>query len=208
MGAMGWWFIGWWVMGLAAAADAPNLILISMDTTRADALSCDEGAIPGLVTKPASITPTLDAMAAQGVRFTQFWANAPTTLNSHATMMTGLDPHGHAVVRNGTVLDMGLYTLAERLAEEGYDTIGVVGAAALEEAMQFDQGFRVYDDDTRDLQGIMYQQRADKVVGRAFEALEARREESPLFLFVHLYDPHTPYDPPTPWDERFTDPSY
>lgn len=195
-------------MGVSAAVELPNLIVISMDTTRADALSCDEGRLPGLDSKPASITPTLDEQAAQGVRFSQFWANAPTTLNSHATMMTGLDPHGHAVVRNGAPLDMGLYTLAERLSEEGYDTIGVVGAAALERAMQFYQGFRIYDDAAEDLQGMMYQQRADGVVDRALAAIKQRQKEKPSFLFVHLYDPHSPYDPPSPWDERFTDSAY
>jgi arylsulfatase A-like enzyme len=207
MAPMGWWLSVWLGVGVSAA-EPTNLILISMDTTRADALSCDEGALPGLASKPPSITPVLDEQAAKGVRFSQFWANAPTTLNSHATMMTGLDPHGHAVVRNGSPLDMGLYTLAERLGEAGYDTMGVVGAAALERAMQLHQGFRIYDDAAEELHGIMYQQRADGVVDRALAAVAERDKAKPSFLFVHFYDPHSPYDPPVPWDERFTDAEY
>ena len=186
---------------------APNVVLISLDTTRADALSCDEGVLPGGVNK-GEVTPVLDAIAKGGVRFQRFWANAPSTLNSHATMMTGLDPHGHAVVRNGTKLDRGLYTLAERLGEEGFDTIGVVAAAALEREMDFHQGFRIYDDTTEELHEIMYQQRAEGVVDRALARVEERDTSKPVFLFVHFYDPHTPYDPPAPYDQRFTDPAY
>ena len=89
----------WWALG-ATAADRPNLVLLSLDTTRADALSC-YGVPPGPYRVETKTTPTLDALAESGVRFEQFFAHAPSTLSSHASMMTGLDPHGHAVARNG-----------------------------------------------------------------------------------------------------------
>lgn len=192
--------------GLATAWAAPNLVLVSMDTTRADALGC-YGGLPGF--EGQQVTPNLDAIAAEGVRFERFWTHAPTTLSSHTTMMSGLDPHGHAVVRNGFPVLPETRTLAQRLAEVGYDTLAVVGASALERAMGLDRGFRVYDDETLEHFGPAFQRRAEHVVGRTFELLDAREPaDRPLFLFVHLYDPHTPYDAPEPFRDRYTDPAY
>jgi arylsulfatase A-like enzyme len=183
-----------------------NLILISIDTTRADALSC-YGQVPGMLADRGAVTPVLDAIAAEGVRFERFWSHAPTTLNSHASMFTGLDPHGHGVPRNGFPLDPGLPTLAGRLGAVGYDAIAVVGAKALESPMGLDHGFRVYDDDTALSLGPMMQDRAAGVVDRTLRHLDARRA-SPLFLFVHFYDPHAPYDAPEPYRRRYGDPGY
>ena len=112
----------------------PLVLLVSLDTTRADALSC-YGALPGLGPTDPPMTPNIDAIAAEGARFEHFYANAPTTLSSHATMLTGLDPHGHAIVRNGFPLDPKHPTLQERLEAAGYDTIAVLGSAALESAI-------------------------------------------------------------------------
>ena len=81
--------------GSAAAPQRPNLILISLDTTRADALSC-YGSPPDMPTDPARrVTPTIDALAEQGLRFEAFYSHAPTTLNAHTSMLSGLDPHDH-----------------------------------------------------------------------------------------------------------------
>ena len=196
------------VLGSLALAGPPNLVLVSMDTTRADALSSYRQEQGPYRADPVN-TPVLDAFADEGLRFESFWANAPTTLNSHATMFTGLDPHEHSVVRNGFPYMADALTLAERLQEVGYDTIGVVGAAALESKMGLDVGFRVYDDRMAELMSIMYQDRADGVVRRAFDHLDAREDaEQPLFLFVHLYDAHTPYVPPTRMKRRHCDPTY
>jgi arylsulfatase A-like enzyme len=187
---------------------APSVVLISLDTTRADALSCDGRPVPGMMHDPGEVTPNLDALAAAGVRFTAFHAHAPTTLNSHASMMTGLDPHGHAVPRNGFPLDPALPTLAERLGDAGYDTIAVVGSAALAHDMGLNQGFRVYDDSTSTQAGRMAQDRAEGVVDRAIAAIDGRDRARPLFLFVHFYDAHAPYAAPEPWRRRFVDPAW
>ncbi|HHO49860.1 MAG TPA: hypothetical protein ENK18_03080 [Deltaproteobacteria bacterium] len=194
------------IIASALGAPAPHLVLVSLDTTRADALSC-YGAQPRPAQGAAQTTPVLDALAADGLRLERFYANAPSTLSSHATMLTGLDPHGHSVVRNGYPLGPPP-TLAERLQGEGYDTIAVVGAAALESAMGLDRGFRIYDDEVLSLRGLMYQDTADGVVRRALTAVDARRPDAPLFLLVHFYDPHTPYVPPEPYVRAVTDPGY
>jgi len=198
-----------WLPALAAASAlaAPNLVLISLDTTRADALSC-YGTVPGAAKNLPPATPVIDAIAAEGVRFEHFFANAPTTLSSHSTMLTGLDPHGHAVVRNGFPLDARFPTLTERLSAAGYDTIGVVGSAALESAMGLDRGFRVYDDQIDEVLGHVYQDRASRVVDRTLAQLDAAEKGKPLFLFVHFYDAHTPYEAPDEHRDRFTDPAY
>lgn len=197
--------MSWWALA-ALAAERPNLVLLSLDTTRADALSC-YGVPAGPYRDETRTTPAIDALAAEGIRFEQFFAHAPSTLSSHTSMMTGLDPHGHAVVRNGFPVDARLPTLAERLAEAGWDTVAVLGSSALERAMGLDRGFRLYDDAVTDPAGGIYQARADDVVARTLAALDSRPDPAaPLFLFAHFYDPHAPYDPPEPYRSRFTGP--
>lgn len=194
--------------GATAAQARPNVVLISLDTTRADALSC-YGVPPGPYRVETQTTPVLDALAAEGARFTRFFAHAPSTLSSHTSMLTGLDPHAHAVPRNGFPVAAGLPRLPQRLADAGWDTIAVVGSAALSREMGLDLGFRVYDDDVSDKQGLMVQAPADSVVRRALAAVDGRDAgDAPLFLFAHFYDPHTPYTPPEAFAQRFTDPSY
>jgi arylsulfatase A-like enzyme len=197
----------WLAMGVVWGAEPPNLILISMDTTRADALSC-YGKPPDLHREVGIRTPVLDGLAAEGVRLDQFFVHAPTTLNSHTTMLSGLDPHQHAVPRNGFVVPSGLRTLPQRLAEQGYDTIGVVAAAALAERFGLGRGFRVYDADMSHRQSVMYQDRAEGVFERVERQLDARVDGEPLFLFVHFYDPHAPYAAPGEFRQRFVDPAY
>jgi arylsulfatase A-like enzyme len=184
----------------------PNVVLITLDTTRADALSC-YGVPPGPYRTPTVTTPQLDALAAEGARFERFFAHAPSTLSSHASMLTGLDPHGHAVVRNGFPLAPSIPTLAERLRAAGWDTVAVIGSAALESAMGLNRGFRVYDDDVNELHGIMYQAPASDVVRRALAAVDARPDaDRPLLLWTHFYDPHSPYTPPPAYAARFREP--
>lgn len=192
------------------ALAAPNLVLVSLDTTRADALSAyGSPDVPFHDATPeVSRTPVLDAFGEQGVRFDQFYAHAPSTLTSHASMFTGLDPHGHGVVRNGFPLDADLKTLAERLTEAGYDTRAVLGAAALERGTGIDQGFAVYDDASPTLRGIMFQSPAPEVIERTLATVDAREIEKPLFLFVHFFDAHSPYEPPEPYRSRFAVPGY
>jgi len=185
----------------------PNLILISLDTTRADALSC-YGTPPGFRGSKPVVTPNIDELAEEGVLFEHFYAHAPTTLSSHSSMFSGLDPHGHQVVRNGFPLPPNVQTLAQRLTAEGYDTIGVVGAAALERSMGLSRGFRVYDDRMSTRMGLMHQDRAAGVFTRINAHLDSREAGKPLFLFAHFYDAHTPYKAPKPWRSRFSEPDY
>src|SRR6185295_5087280 len=118
----------------------PNLVLITLDTTRADHL--------GAWGDRDASTPHLDALAARGTRFSRCDTAAPITLPSHATLLTGLFPPRHGVRDNGTfVLTPQVETLAERLAARGYDTAAVVSAVVLARRQGLDQGFRIYDDD-------------------------------------------------------------
>jgi len=186
---------------LAAAALAPakrtppNLVLITMDTTRADHL--------GAWGDAEAHTPNLDALAARGTRFARCDTAAPITLPSHASILTGLFPPRHGVRDNGTfVLAPKVETLAERLAARGYDTAAVVSAVVLARHQGLDQGFRVYDDDlgTGYAQGTLVSERtAEETTAAALRAMAGLR--APFFLWVHYYDPHEEYRPPT----RFAD---
>jgi choline-sulfatase len=177
------------------ARRAPNLVLITMDTTRADHL--------GAWGYRQAHTPNLDALAARGTRFARCDTAAPITLPSHATILTGLFPPRHGVRDNGTfVLAPKVETLAERLAAHGYDTAAVVSAVVLARRQGLDQGFRVYDDDlgTGYAQGSVVSERtAEATTTAALKAIGGLKQ--PFFLWVHYYDPHEEYRPPT----RFAD---
>lgn len=177
------------------------MILVTLDTTRADAVSAERSVGPPY---GPQVTPVLDTLAEEGARFARAYTHAPSTLSSHAAMFTGLDPHGHGIPRNGYPLDAALPTLAVRLHDAGYETVGVVGAAVLARDTGIARGFDRYDDD---LDGWP-EARAEVVVRRALAAVDAREHpERPLFLWVHLYDPHAPYAPPPPFDRLFVGPS-
>lgn len=181
---------------LACAPPPPDVVLVSLDTTRADTID-------------AETTPTLWALAARGARFTQAYAHAPTTLSSHASVWTGQDPHGHRVPRNGYPLSAELPVLPERLAAAGYDTLGVIGASALARPMGMDRGFRLWDERLSRVENQKrYESRAAEVTDRALAQLGERRSRAAAFLFVHYYDAHAPYDAPAPWTTRWSDPAY
>lgn len=177
------------------AKRAPNLVLITMDTTRADHL--------GAWGYRDAHTPNLDALAARGTRFARCDTAAPITLPSHASILTGLFPPRHGVRDNGTfVLSPKVETLAERLAAHGYDTAAVVSAVVLARRQGLDHGFRIYDDDmgTGYTQGSVVSERtAENTTAAALKALAGLKP--PFFLWVHYYDPHEEYRPPT----RFAD---
>ena len=173
----------------------PNLVLITLDTTRADHL--------GAWGDKDARTPVLDALAARGTRFARCDTAAPITLPSHATLLTGLFPPRHGVRDNGTfVLSPKIETLAERLAAKGYDTAAVVSAVVLARRQGLDQGFRIYDDDLEEgyAAGTLVAERpAGATTAAALAALKGLRP--PFFLWVHYFDPHEEYRPPT----RFAD---
>jgi len=187
--------------GPPETAPQPLVLLVSYDTTRADAVS--------VYGRTAGTTPNTDALASNGVRFDWALAQAPATLCSHAAVFTGLDTHGSGVVANGYPLDRGIPVLAERLAGAGWETMAVIASSALERSMGLDRGFRVYDDDLSVHSPPRYEDPAANVTRRALAAVDARDRVRPLFLFVHYFDAHGPWNSAAPAIRaRFVDPAY
>lgn len=179
-----------------------NLLLITMDTTRADRLGCYGYAAP--------TTPHIDRLAARGILFEQAITPVPITLPSHATILTGLDPHEHGVRNNNTfVLDAHHTTIAERLEEQGFATGATLGAFPVDGRFGLDQGFGSYDDDfdphTQRAALRMTQRPAARVTEKALAWIAERREQ-PFFHWAHYFDPHFPYEPPGEFRSRFDDP--
>ncbi len=181
--------------------DAPLVVLVSWDTTRADALGCYAdlahwGAGLPAAGRPAAQTPVVDALCAGGQRFDWALAHAPTTLNSHTSLLTGLDPHQHSVPRNGFPVPPGLPLLSERFAAAGWDTIGVVGASVLAADMGLARGFRVYDDTTPTRVRKRHERSAEDVVAAVLDHVDDREPGAPLFVFAHFFDAHSPWETP------------
>ena len=177
----------------------PSIVLISIDTLRSDRL-------PSYGYTDGS-TPQLDAFADRATLFERAYTSCPLTLPAHATLLTGLDPPDHGVRDNrGFALDETPETLAQRLRSRGYATAGFVSSMVLRRSTGIARGFDSFDDEMDgDTSGTFAQRRGDETVARAIDWLDGHKD-GPFFLFVHLYDPHTPYAAPDPWGERFTDP--
>ncbi len=172
-----------------------NLVLVSVDTLRADHLSSYGGA--------AVRTPHLDRIASEGVLYENVSTVAPTTLPAHASLFTGLSPVVHGVHDNvGFYLEDRFQTLASQLKARGYDTAAFIGAFVLDSRFGLDRGFDLYDDELEESEdriasGLVVQRRGDRVLERALDWLGKRGEgPRPFFAFLHFYDPHTPYEPP------------
>jgi arylsulfatase A-like enzyme/tetratricopeptide (TPR) repeat protein len=205
MGALGfWWFRRaprdpralvrrlWAGQGV----EKPNVVLITLDTTRADRLGCYGYA--------QARTPNLDALARDGVLFAQAASTAPLTQPAHSSMMTGMYPTFHGVRINGNMaLSREQKTIAEALSEKGYQTGAFIGAFVLDGRWGLNQGFQVYDD-RFDLEKHKHldlgsvQRPANQVVDAALAWLEGRKQ-GPFMAWIHLYDAHTPYEPPEPF---------
>jgi arylsulfatase A-like enzyme len=195
----------------APQESAPNLLLVTVDTLRADHCSA--------YGYPQPTTANLDRVAAAGVRVDPVYAPMSITGPSHSTIFTGAYPLTHGVVANGSVLGGEATTLAEILATRGYHTAAVVSAFPLNARFGFAQGFAAYDDEFRapgtvkaevwngEKVGRAFDRRADETTQRAIRWLEQHaREPRPFFLWVHYFDPHLPYDPPEPFRSRFAPP--
>lgn len=170
------------VSGGCAKRRPPSIVLITFDTTRADYVGC-------YGVQPAH-TPTLDSLAAAGIRFTQAVTPVPLTLPAHASLLTGLNPTRHGVRDNGAYhLDASVPVLADQLRKNGYQTGAFVSAFVLARQFGLDRGFDDYDD-------ALYNERSGFRTNRAAlrwtERLDAAR---PFFLWVHYYEPHAPYHP-------------
>jgi arylsulfatase A-like enzyme/predicted negative regulator of RcsB-dependent stress response len=177
-------------------AGKPSIVLVSIDTTRADHLGC-YGA-------REAATPNIDRWAAEGVVFERARSSVPVTLPAHASLLTGRWPFRHGVRDNGVYrLPDDVPALAALLAADGYATAAAVGAAVLDRQYGLARGFSRYDDgmsSRRDDLSIA-ERPAGAVTDAALAAARALRP--PFFLFVHYYDPHAAYAPPAPFDERF-----
>jgi arylsulfatase A-like enzyme/predicted Zn-dependent protease len=177
-----------------------NVILVTLDTTRADRLGCY-----GFRNIE---TPTIDLFASRGVRFERCYAQTPLTLPSHTTLMTGTLPPFHGVRDNGGfVVPSPLVTMAELFKEKGYATGAFVAAYVLDSKWGLDQGFDTYFDkfDLTKFKRISLgtvQRPANEVMAEALPWLE-KNKGGKFFAWIHLYDPHTPYEPPPPYDKLY-----
>jgi arylsulfatase A-like enzyme/Flp pilus assembly protein TadD len=181
------------------------VLLITVDTVRADRLSC-YGA-------RRVRTPAMDALAAQGVRFDRALAEVPTTPPSHAVILTGTYPMYNGV--RGFIsgpLPKGVGVLAEAFQRHGYDTAAFVSSAVLESSWGFNRGFQEYDDrfNVRQVETsnpAAIERRAEETVGRLLAWFQARLTGGtgarPFFVWLHLYDPHARYDPPEPFRAQY-----
>src|SRR5262245_7410263 len=182
----------------AAATKPPAIVLVTLDTTRADRM--------GFLGSSRGLTPSLDGLAREAVVFERAYAQAPITTASHATILSGMYPQRHTVNDFGIPLPASLPWLPDLLRANGYATAAFVGALVLDPrnglAPGFDRGFDVYDAGYRARRGKenryeTLERRGEDVVGRALAWLE-RRPAGPFFLWVHLYDAHDPYEAPEP----------
>ena len=168
----------------------PSILLITLDTTRADAIGPDAAGVE---------TPAFNAIAARGQRFRQAYATVPETLPSHSSMMTGLYPGGHGVHQNARYLPASFPVVAERLQQAGYRTSAFVSSFVLARRFGLARGFDLYNDD----------QPAGKSERTARETTDAALAElqqaagKPRFLWAHYYDPHAPFTPPEPFRTRY-----
>ncbi len=173
----------------------PNVVVFTLDTTRADRLGC-YGA------KEAQTT-NLDRIAREGVRLASAVTPVPQTLPAHCTLFTGRTPPGHTIRVNGGALPEEVETLAERLAARGYETAAFVGSGILAPTTGLKQGFGTYDREFPGGPGVSRDRRGEEVVAALESWLGNRGGGKPAFLWIHFYDPHDPYDPPEPQRSRF-----
>ncbi|MFB6347412.1 MAG: sulfatase [bacterium] len=175
-------------------SDPSTIVLITLDTTRADRLS--------VYGYPGKITPNLEEFATGGVLFNRAYAAMPTTSPSHATMMTSLYPLQHRLMKNGQKMRSDVLTLAEVLREEGYRTAGFVstnrhfgssgvarGFETLNQPESREEIVTVDGSETRDLD----YRPARRTLRQAKEWIESNSKTKKVFIWVHFFDPHTPY---------------
>jgi choline-sulfatase len=160
----------------------PSILLVTLDTTRDDAMRPD-------------IAPQFNALAKRGLRFTQACTPVPQTLAAHCSIMTGLYPAGHGVHENGRYLDEKVPLLAEQMKAHGYRTAAFISAFALAKRFGLGRGFDVWDEDFGNGRA---ERNAKETTDRVLAWL-AKPSSQPLFLWVHYYDPHFPYAPPPPF---------
>ena len=182
------------VAGTLSAAAQPSLVLVTIDTLRADRLGC--------YGYHRDTSPNLDKLAEEAILFERAYTTMATTLPAHASIMTGTHPMTHGVQANASHFPRSLEdarsvrTLAEMLVEQGYETAAFVSAAPLKRHSGIDRGFESFSQPT------MLQRSSAATTKKALRWLENRSDE-PFFLWVHYFDPHWPYTPPWSYKGRF-----
>lgn len=169
--------------GSEVAPPRPDVLLITIDTLRADAL--------GSYGAAGTLTPNIDGFAGEGVIYEAATTPIPLTRPAHGSILTGLYPDQLGVLTNHQVMSDEVVTLAERLQEVGYQTAAFTGVRFLNQKSGLAQGFDDFEAPTR-----TRTPRAKEVVDRAISWLGDADPEIPLLLWVHIYDPHQPYNPP------------
>jgi choline-sulfatase len=189
---------------LLAAASAPNVVLVTIDTLRADHV--------GAYGYPGGETATLDRLAREGVLVLDAVVQVPQTRPSHASIMTGRYPYEHGIRDNySPPLPATTPTLASVLRDNGWDTAGFIGAYPVARPSGLDRGFTVFDDPFGAGDATTREARTERPAAEVIDhalAWLGRPRAKPFFLWVHLFDPHAPYEPPPPWRERFAKAPY
>jgi len=194
--------------GPSRAAKPPNIILITLDTTRADRM--------GFLGSSRGLTPNLDALAKQSVVFTRAYAQVPLTSPSHAVLLTGTYPQFNHLDDLADPLRPELPYLPDLLHQHGYHTAAFIGSIVLDPesgaAPGFERGFDVYDANFHNSKPgeDRYQsleRRAEDVANHAMGWL-SHHQETPFFIWLHFYDAHEPYDPPEPFKSHYASEPY
>lgn len=188
-------------------ANRPNLILITLDTTRADRM--------GFLGSDRGLTPNLDAFAKDSVVFSRAYAQVPLTTPSHAALLTGTYPQFNHIEDLGSPLANDVPYLPDILRRQGYHTAAFIGASILEPkngAPGFDRGFDTYDGgfhkrSSGEDRYKSVERRAGDVVDHALSWL-SKHPQGPFFIWLHFYDAHDPYDPPSPFKEKYASTPY
>ena len=174
------------------AEPGPNVVLISVDTLRADHLGCYG------YDRPTS--PAIDRLAADATLFENAYSQAPWTLPSHASMLTSLRPSVHRADTYTSRLPARLLTLPEVLRERGYQTMAITSHVLLTDLYGIEQGFTRFH--------FNGEKPAREVTDKALAWIDTRSHKRPFFLFCHYFDVHADYDPPEPYRSQFADPTY
>jgi arylsulfatase A-like enzyme len=178
---------------------AKHLVLISLDTTRADQLGC--------YGNTTVRTPEIDRLARESIVLDDYMTVAPTTLASHVSLFTGRYPQAHGTPRNGFTVNAENVMLPEILEQHGFTTAGFIASFALHSRFDFAQGFEHWDESFDRLAGMdgrLQNERSAESVNRAvIDWLDAAGVPERLFLFVHYFDPHAPYAAPPPFDTMY-----
>jgi len=196
-------------------ADAPNLVLVTLDTFRADHV--------GALGAEGDPTPNLDALAERGALFTRAYAQIPITGPSHLSILSGVYPWTHGTMANGVAVPPEVPVLPELMGQAGYRTAAFVSAFVLDGVFGYGRGFEVYDDAFIQPKGAYdlslarvweqvrvrfgsisdVERRGDLTTDAALAWLGTVDDEERFFLWVHLFDPHGPYAPPPPFDAMY-----